>query len=85
MTDSNQNTNPPKPVLKFEDKSYDMNTLPDNVKEVLKALQVADTQVKMHQDTLNVLGMGRKTLGMQLKEQLKDVTPIEEDNKEGSS
>ena len=85
MTDSNQNTNPPKPVLKFEDKSYDMNSLPDNVKEVLKALQVADTQVKMHQDTLNVLGMGRKTLGMQLKEQLKDVTPIEEDNKEGSS
>ena len=85
MTDSNQNSNPPKPVLKFEDKSYDMNSLPDNVKEVLKALQVADTQVKMHQDTLNVLGMGRKTLGMQLKEQLKDVTPIEEDNKEGSS
>ena len=82
MTDSNQNPNPPKPVLKFEDKSYDMNTLPDSVKEILKALQVADAQVKMHQDTLNVLGMGRKTLGMQLKEQLKDVTPIDEDKKE---
>ena len=84
MTDSNQNTNPPKPVLKFEDKSYDMNTLPDNVKEVLKALQVADTQVKMHQDTLNVLGIGRKSLGMQLKQQLNDVTPIEEDDNDDS-
>ena len=82
MTDSNQNTNPPKPVLQFEDKSYDMNSLPDSVKEVLKALQVADTQVKMHQDTLNVLGIGRKALGMQLKQQLNDVTPIEEDKKE---
>ncbi len=82
MTDSNQNSNPPKPVLKFEDKSYDMNSLPDNVKELLKALQVADAQVKMHQDTLNVLGMGRKALGMQLKQQLGEVAPIEEENKE---
>ena len=81
MTDSNQNSNPPKPVLKFEDKSYDMNSLPDNVKELLKALQVADAQVKMHQDTINVLGMGRKALGLQLKQQLGEVAPIEE-NKE---
>ena len=81
MTDSNQNSNPPKPVLKFEDKSYDMNSLPDNVKELLKALQVADAQVKMHQDTINVLGMGRKALGLQLKQQLGEVAPIE-DNKE---
>ena len=82
MTDSNQNSNPPKPVLKFEDKSYDMNSLPDNVKELLKALQVADAQVKMHQDTINVLGMGRKALGLQLKQQLGEVPPIEEENKE---
>ena len=82
MTDSNQNANPPKPVLKFEDKSYDMNSLPDNVKELLKALQVADAQVKMHQDTINVLGMGRKALGLQLKQQLSEVSPIEEANKE---
>tara|TARA_B100001057_G_scaffold262131_1_gene262359 strand:- start:173 stop:424 length:252 start_codon:yes stop_codon:yes gene_type:complete len=82
MTDSNQNSNPPKPVLKFEDKSYDMNSLPDNVKELLKALQVADAQVKMHQDTINVLGMGRKALGLQLKQQLGEVAPIEEENKE---
>ena len=82
MTDSNQNSNPPKPVLKFEDKSYDMNSLPDNVKELLKALQVADAQVKMHQDTIKVLGMGRQALGLQLKQQLGEVTPIEEENKE---
>ena len=82
MTDSNQNSNPPKPVLKFEDKSYDMNSLPDNVKELLKALQIADAQVKMHQDTINVLGMGRKALGLQLKQQLSEVSPIEEENKE---
>ena len=82
MTDSNQNSNPPKPVLKFEDKSYDMNSLPDNVKELLKALQVADAQVKMHQDTINVLGMGRKALGLQLKQQLSEVSPIEEESKE---
>ena len=82
MTDSNQNSNPPKPVLKFEDKSYDMNSLPDNVKELLKALQVADAQGKMHQDTINVLGMGRKALGLQLKQQLSEVSPIEEENKE---
>ena len=82
MTDSNQNSNPPKPVLKFEDKSYDMNSLPDNVKELLKALQVADAQVKMHQDTINVLGMGRKALGLQLKQQLSEVSPLEEENKE---
>ena len=45
-------------------------------------MQVADAQVKMHQDTINVLGMGRKALGLQLKQQLGEVAPIEEENKE---
>ena len=65
------------PILEFDGKKYDINTLPDEVKEILKGLQVADTQIRMHQDTLKLLDLGRNSLGAQLKEKLGSITPLE--------
>tara|TARA_B100000212_G_scaffold326952_1_gene289849 strand:+ start:382 stop:633 length:252 start_codon:yes stop_codon:yes gene_type:complete len=65
------------PILDFDGKKYDINTLPDEVKEILKGLQVADTQIRMHQDTLKLLDLGRNSLGAQLKEKLGSITPLE--------
>ena len=50
------------PILDFDGKKYVINTLPDEVKEILKGLQVADTQIRMHQDTLKLLDLGRNFL-----------------------
>ncbi len=74
MTDSTGNN--PNPVLTFEGKRYDMNSLPDELKELVRGMQVADAQLRMHEDTLKVLALGRQTLAMQLNEKLKNVHPL---------
>ena len=76
MTDSSANN--PNPVLTFEGKRYDLNTLPDELKELVRGMQVADAQLRMHEDTLKVLAVGRQSLAMQLNEKLKSVTPMPE-------
>ncbi len=74
MTDSAANT--PNLVLIFEGKRYDLNTLPDDLKELVRGMQVADAQLRMHEDTLKVLAVGRQSLAMQLNEKLKNVAPM---------
>ena len=64
------------PILTFEGKKYDLNALPDEIKELVRGMQVADAQLKMHEDTLKVLAVGRQTIAMRLNEKLKTVNPI---------
>ncbi len=66
------------PVLTFEGKRYDLNTLPDEMKELVRGMQVADAQLRMHEDTLKVLAVGRQSMAMQLNEKLKGITPMPE-------
>ncbi|MFL0765971.1 MAG: DUF6447 family protein, partial [Prochlorococcus sp.] len=42
----------------------------------VRGMQVADAQLRMHEDTLKVLALGRQTLAMQLNEKLKGVEPL---------
>ena len=64
------------PVLTFEGKRYDLNTLPDEMKELVRGMQVADAQLRMHEDTLKVLAVGRQSMALQLNEKLKDITAM---------
>ena len=66
------------PVLTFEGKRYDLNNLPDEVKELVRGMQVADAQLRMHEDTLKVLAVGRQSMAMQLNERLQSINPIED-------
>ena len=61
------------PVLTFEGKKYFINELSNEIKESIKVLQIADTQVKMHQDTLKLLSISRNTLDNQLREKLNNL------------
>ena len=65
------------PTLDFDGKKYDINSLSDEVKDLLKGLQIADTQIRMHKDTLRLLDLGKNSLGIQLKQKLKNISPIE--------
>ena len=65
---SNDSANP---VLTFEGKKYSINELSDDIKESIKGLQIAETQLKMHEDTLKLLSISRNTLANQLREKLK--------------
>jgi hypothetical protein len=64
------------PVLTFEGNRYDLNSLPDDVKELVRGMQVADAQLRMHEDTLKVLAVGRQSMAMQLNQRLQSVPPL---------
>ena len=70
----NENTNDPaNPVLTFEGKKYLINELSKEIKETIKGLQIAETQFKMHEDTLKLLSISRNTLANELREKLKNI------------
>ena len=64
------------PVLTFEGKRYELNALPDEIKELVRGMQVADAQLRMHEDTLKVLAIGRQSMAMQLNDRLQTITPL---------
>ena len=69
-----ENTNESEnPILTFEGKKYLINELSNEIKESIKALQIAETQLKMHQDTLKLLSISRNSLANQLREKLKNL------------
>jgi len=69
-----ENTNESEnPVLTFEGKKYLINELSIEIKESIKVLQIAETQLKMHQDTLKLLSISRNSLVNQLREKLKNL------------
>ena len=69
-SETNDSTNP---VLTFEGKKYLINELSNDIKESIKALQIAETQLKMHEDTLKLLSLSRNTVVNQLREKLKNL------------
>ena len=68
--DANDSANP---VLTFEGKKYLINELSNDIKESIKGLQIAETQLKMHEDTLKLLSISRNSLANQLREKLKNL------------
>ena len=61
------------PTLTFEGKKYLINELSDDVKESIKGLQIAETQLKMYEDTVKLLSISRNYLANQLKEKLNKI------------
>tara|TARA_B100001250_G_scaffold224975_1_gene192943 strand:+ start:199 stop:426 length:228 start_codon:yes stop_codon:yes gene_type:complete len=72
----NTTSNEKDAILTFEDKKYDLKNLPKEVQELIKGMQIADAQLRMHEDTLKVLAVGRQHLVMQLKSRLETIDPI---------
>ena len=70
---SEDTTDSKNPVLTFEGKKYFINELSKEIKESIKGLQIAETQLKMHEDTLKLLRISRNSLANQLKEKLKGI------------
>ena len=71
MSENNKDSS--NPVLTFEGKKYFINELSNDIKESIKGLQIAETQLKMHEDTLKLLSISRNSLANQLREKLKNL------------
>ena len=69
---SEKNIENKNPVLTFEGGQYNLNDLTSETKELIKGLQIAETQLKIHEDTLKLLSIGRNSLTNQLRENLKN-------------
>ena len=69
-----------KPVLTFDDKTYELDTLSDEIKGLVGGLQLAESQIRLQEDNLKILSVGRNALAEQLKQELLTVTPLTEEN-----
>ncbi len=67
-----KDSNNKKSVLTFEGKKYIMEDFSDDIKDVIKSLQIADAQIKMHEDTLKLLSIGKNSLVNDLREKLEN-------------
>ena len=67
---SEQESNKKKGVLTFDGKKYFIDELSDEAKEIIRRLQIADAQIKMHEDTLKLITIGKNSLVISLREKL---------------
>ena len=67
-----KNTDNTNPILTFDGKKYNFNDLSNDAKEIIKGLQIAETQLKMYEDTFKLLSVGRNSLTNQLRDKLKN-------------
>ena len=70
---SEQESNKKKAVLTFDGKKYLIEELSDEVKDIVRRLQIADAQIKMHEDTLKLLSLGKNSLVNDLRKKLEDI------------
>ena len=74
---TNSESSVPKRKLKFEGSEYYLDSLPDEVKQLVAGINAADLQTKMYQDTLKLIAVGKSKLVQELKKGLEDIDPID--------
>ncbi len=71
----NQNQNQNNKIIKFNDIEYEFDSLPDEAKELIQGLQVADMQLKMYGDTQKLISISRDSMLKKLQSLLNDSSP----------
>ena len=74
---TNSDSNESKRKLKFEGVEYNMDLLPEQVKQLVAGINAADLQTKMYQDTLKLIAVGKSKLVEELKKGLEGIDPID--------
>ena len=57
-------------ILTFDGKKYAIESLSQEVRELIRGVRVADSQLKFYEDTLKVIALGRQALALKLKTSL---------------
>tara|TARA_B100000212_G_scaffold204318_1_gene154224 strand:- start:362 stop:577 length:216 start_codon:yes stop_codon:yes gene_type:complete len=68
-----ENFDKKKAVLTFDGKNYIMEDLSEEIKEMIKNLQIADAQLKMHEDTLKLLSRGKNSIVNDIRDKLEEL------------
>ena len=72
----NQVENSKKGKIKFEDKEYDLDTLPKEGKVLVNGLKAAEAQLRMYQDTLKLISISKAKMIGDLKKILENIEPL---------
>ena len=70
--DSNKN----RPKLNIDNSEYYIDSLPDEGKGLVNGLRTADVQLKMYEDTVKMINIGKMKMLEDLKIILKNIEPI---------
>ena len=68
-------------ILRVNNKNYDLNSLPEDIRDLLERIKIAESQLRMQQDTVKLISVGREALVIKLKKKLKDVSHTNNDVK----
>ena len=74
---TNSEQQPENPILTFDNKKYQINSLPDSAKGLIRAAQVADNQQRFMEDNLRLITIAKENIAAKLKNELVNQTPIE--------
>ena len=76
MTEQNEKKN--NPILNFEGKKYDILSLSDTAKALIRASRTADNQMRLANENLELLKISSQAITSKLKIELESQNPIEE-------
>ena len=70
--DANKN----RPTLNIDNDAYYIDSLPEEGKGLVNGLRTADVQLKMYEDTLKMINIGKIKMLEDLKKIVKNIEPI---------
>ena len=62
--------------IKIGDSEYLYDSLPEEAKKLVAGLRTADTQLRMHEDTLKLISIGKSKMIEDLKEILEPIESL---------
>ena len=70
--DSNKN----RPILNIDNSQYYIDSLPEEGKVLVNGLRTADLQIKMYEDTLKMINIGKMKMLEDLKKIVENIEPL---------
>ena len=65
-----------RPILNIDNAEYYIDSLPEEGKGLVNGLRTADAQLKMYEDTLKMINIGRMKMLEDLKKIVENIEPI---------
>ena len=64
-------------TISFNGKKYNISSLSEDNKKLIEGLNIANAQIRMQEDSLKLMILGRSSLINKLKDNMKDIDPID--------
>ena len=65
-----------RPILNIDNAEYYIDSLPEEGKGLVNGLRTADAQLKMYEDTLKIINLGRMKMLEDLKKIVENIEPL---------